>query len=698
MRSLITRLSAIAVFGAAIVSLSLALAPAPAVASGAEGQGWPSFNESDGCRAPRMWAPRASATGWLSSSEPVRGPWGDSFGRTIRQVRDDLVYWDVPMSDGERLLVHRRMLPALEQVATTLRAEQAAGRYYAIRKINTFSYAARTVSGTTKMSHHAIGNALDINANTNPYSGDNVLRTDMPGWFVDAFRDAGFCWGGDWIDFKDAMHFSWKGPNFTPGYGPLPAAYAPLSARADFRTKITDVPIPGPAGSDTVRVLADGDGDHALDVIHLTQDGSSVRVDVSQARLKHPSCHLGRYEMPNETLSGKTVLHGDYDGVGGQDLWLLEDRSGKARLTIHDRTSDFENATIIDTAVPVSADAFFFTGDLGGDGTVDLFVVRRTPSGTRLEAWSRTSGFTTKVLDVDTGLGDTRTWSFTFGDRDLDGLPDLFAVDPAGSLAILTATSGYRSVSETLPIASLGDPIDVTAADYDGDGRDDLQVLTENGRKQVFLGNSAIYADAESWFETPGYSCSVEPPPETYEGAFRDDEGNIHEGNIDAIAARGITKGCNPPKNDRYCPRDTVTRGQMAAFLVRTLGLTDDGGKNWFVDDGDSVFQGDINRLAAAGITKGCNPPDNNRFCPDGRVTREQMAAFLGRAFGYTAGTGSDRFVDDNDSIFEADIDRLAAAGVTKGCNPPKNDRYCPGGYVRRDQMASFLIRALNNG
>ena len=81
--------------------------------------------------------------------------------------------------------------------------------------------------------------------------------------------------------------------------------------------------------------------------------------------------------------------------------------------------------------------------------------MRRTETGTRLEAWSRTSGFTTKVLDVDTGLGDTRTWSFTFGDRDLDGLPDLFAVDPAGSLAILTATSGYRSVSETLPIASL---------------------------------------------------------------------------------------------------------------------------------------------------------------------------------------------------------------------------------------------------
>jgi hypothetical protein len=135
----------------------------------------------------------------------------------------------------------------------------------------------------------------------------------------------------------------------------------------------------------------------------------------------------------------------------------------------------------------------------------------------------------------------------------------------------------------------------------------------------------------------------------------------------------------------------------MAAFLVRALRLGDDGGRNWFVDDGDSIFQGDINRLAAAGITKGCNPPRNDRFCPDRRVTREQMAAFLVRAFGYTAGVGSDRFIDDDGSIFENDIDRLAAAGITKGCNPPDNDRYCPGGNVKRDQMASFLARALKS-
>ncbi|MGH8936388.1 MAG: S-layer homology domain-containing protein, partial [Acidimicrobiia bacterium] len=114
-----------------------------------------------------------------------------------------------------------------------------------------------------------------------------------------------------------------------------------------------------------------------------------------------------------------------------------------------------------------------------------------------------------------------------------------------------------------------------------------------------------------------------------------------------------------------------------------------------FTDDDDSVFESDIDKLATAGITKGCNPPDNTMFCPNDHVTRGQMAAFLVRAFGYTDDGGGDLFVDDDDSVFEGDIDRLATAGVTKGCNPPTNDRYCPTDLVLRDQMASFLGRAL---
>ncbi|VAW07292.1 T1SS secreted agglutinin RTX, partial [hydrothermal vent metagenome] len=164
--------------------------------------------------------------------------------------------------------------------------------------------------------------------------------------------------------------------------------------------------------------------------------------------------------------------------------------------------------------------------------------------------------------------------------------------------------------------------------------------------------------------------------------------------NILWLAEAGITKGCNPPTNDEFCPDDPVTRGQMAAFLVRFLGLTDDGGGNSFIDDDASMFEADIAKLAAAGITKGCNPPTNDRFCPDDPVTRGQMAAFLVRALVLTDDGGGNSFIDDDGSMFEADIAKLAAAGVTKGCNPPTNDRFCPDDSVTRGQMAAFLNRA----
>jgi hypothetical protein len=43
------------------------------------------------------------------------------------------------------------------------------------------------------------------------------------------------------------------------------------------------------------------------------------------------------------------------------------------------------------------------------------------------------------------------------------------------------------------------------------------------------------------------------------------------------------------------------------------------------------TFHGDIEWLKAADVTRGCNPPANNLFCPDDNVTRGQMSAFMKR-------------------------------------------------------------------
>ncbi len=222
--------------------------------------------------------------------------------------------------------------------------------------------------------------------------------------------------------------------------------------------------------------------------------------------------------------------------------------------------------------------------------------------------------------------------------------------------------------------------------------------ISGTGRYVVF--SSHVSFDSNDPSSTDFYIVDMDgvlqPPGGECQSDFTDvGDTNVFASDICWLADQGITRGCNPPANTEFCPKDPVTRGQMAAFLVRALGYTDNGGGDLFTDDDSSVFEGDIDRLGTAGVTRGCNPPANTEFCPTNHVTRGQMAAFLVRALGYTDNGGGDLFTDDDSSVFEGDIDRLGTAGVTRGCNPPANDRFCPLDDVTREQMAAFLRRAL---
>ncbi len=212
-----------------------------------------------------------------------------------------------------------------------------------------------------------------------------------------------------------------------------------------------------------------------------------------------------------------------------------------------------------------------------------------------------------------------------------------------------------------------------------------------DGGVETYVDRTSVWVDQTMGLRSIYFDVQfgdVEVPP------FDDIAGSVHYDDIAYIADLGITKGCNPPANTDFCPDDNVTRGEMAAFIVRALGLTDDGGQNWFTDDDGSVFEADINKLRAAEITAGCNG-DGTEFCPNDPVSRGEMAAFLVRGLGYSDPGAGDWFTDDDGSIFEDNIDRLKVAGVTVGCNPPANDKFCPDDPVQRDQMASFLARAL---
>ena len=172
---------------------------------------------------------------------------------------------------------------------------------------------------------------------------------------------------------------------------------------------------------------------------------------------------------------------------------------------------------------------------------------------------------------------------------------------------------------------------------------------------------------------------------------FIDDDGHFAENAIEWLAAEGITEGCNPPTNNKYCPNDFVSRGEMAVFLARAYNLPATS-TDYFTDDNGRFYENAANKLFEAGLTVGCGP---SKYCGESQIDRDEMAAMLARAEGLPS-TSTDYFVDDNGSIFENAINKIAEARITVGCNPPDNDRYCPDQSVTRGEMAVLIKRALS--
>ncbi len=117
-------------------------------------------------------------------------------------------------------------------------------------------------------------------------------------------------------------------------------------------------------------------------------------------------------------------------------------------------------------------------------------------------------------------------------------------------------------------------------------------------------------------------------------GRFVDDDGSTHEANIERLAAAGITSGCDPANLALFCPDDDVSRAQMASFLTEAASLPPaTPGFDPFSDDDGNTHEASINAIAQAAVTLGCDPADPTRYCPADPVTRAQMATFLVRAF-----------------------------------------------------------------
>jgi hypothetical protein len=168
---------------------------------------------------------------------------------------------------------------------------------------------------------------------------------------------------------------------------------------------------------------------------------------------------------------------------------------------------------------------------------------------------------------------------------------------------------------------------------------------------------------------------------------------------VERLANAGITSGCG---NGNYCPDASVTRAEMAVFLLRGIHGTSYsppavGGSTGFGDVDTSYWAAAwIKQLAAEGITAGCG---NGNYCPNAPVTRAEMSVFLlrashGASYSPPAVGASTGFGDVATTYWAAAwIKQLAAEGITAGCG---NGNYCPNASVTRAEMAVFLVRTFN--
>ena len=162
---------------------------------------------------------------------------------------------------------------------------------------------------------------------------------------------------------------------------------------------------------------------------------------------------------------------------------------------------------------------------------------------------------------------------------------------------------------------------------------------------------------------------------------------------IETLFHSEVTGGCGL---GNYCPDNSVTRAQMAVFLLKarfgTLYTPPPATGAVFNDVQTNTFAAAwIEALAGFKITGGCG---SGNYCPNNPVTREQMAVFLLKSRHGSAYVPPDCTGIFNDvtcpSGFANWIEQLAAEGITGGCGA---GNYCPVDPNTRGQMAVFLVK-----
>src|SRR5262249_5940079 len=110
----------------------------------------------------------------------------------------------------------------------------------------------------------------------------------------------------------------------------------------------------------------------------------------------------------------------------------------------------------------------------------------------------------------------------------------------------------------------------------------------------------------------------------TVKTKFKDVPSSLRSG-VDKTVAAGLFSGCS---TTRFCPDTAITRGRLAALIVKARHLTATGAGRYKDVPKTHKYAVAIERLRTAGLAITCG---SNLFCPDRKITRQETAAFLAR-------------------------------------------------------------------
>lgn len=100
--------------------------------------------------------------------------------------------------------------PELAPLVAELMRQTETKYRYNLRPGLTGAFSCRMIDGSSNVSNHAYGRAIDMNWDRNPMA--SYFMSDIPPAVVKLWIDHGFYWGGHYTNKKDTMHFEYVAP------------------------------------------------------------------------------------------------------------------------------------------------------------------------------------------------------------------------------------------------------------------------------------------------------------------------------------------------------------------------------------------------------------------------------------------------------------------------------------------------------